>query len=199
MSRCEEEAFTKAGNLAPRDPRADLLRADIQEKEGDVAGALESVKRAYEKAPEQPGVGIRYGRLLSATGRGDEAVEVLKRLEPKLGRPRTLVEEGLVREAQGRTKEARELYASAVDADPKLVMGYYHLGMAAFRDGDVEAAAEALKEADRLDMSDMRPLSALCAIQRQTGRTEDLMVTRQDLERRFPERMDAVRNACRSE
>ncbi len=199
MNRCEEEAFAKAGKLAPADPRVDLLRADIRETEGDVGGALEFVRRAYEKAPENAGVGIRYGRLLSAAGRWDEAVEVLKGLEPKLGRPRMLVEEGLVREAQGRTKEARELFASAVEADPKLVMGYYHLGMAAFRDGDVEAAAEALKEADRLDMSDMRPLSALCAIQRQTGRTEDLMVTRQDLERRFPERMAAVRSACRSE
>jgi tetratricopeptide (TPR) repeat protein len=199
MNRCEEESFAKAGELAPGDPRADLLRADIREKEGDVGGALESVKRAYEKTPDSAGVGIRYGRLLSAAGRGDEAVEVLKGLEPKLGRPRMLVEEGLVREAQGRTKEARELFATAVDADPKLVMGYYHLGMAAFREGDVEGAAEALREADRLDMSDMRPLSALCAIQRQTGRTDDLMVTRQDLERRFPERMDAVRSACHSE
>jgi Flp pilus assembly protein TadD len=199
MNRCAEEAFGKAGELAPGDPRVDLLRADIREKEGDVGGALESVKRAYGKTPENAGVGIRYGRLLSAAGRGDEAVEVLKSLEPKLGRPRVLVEEGLVREAQGRTKEARELFATAVDADPKLVMGYYHLGMAAFRDGDLEGAAEALREADRLDMSDMRPLSALCAIQRQTGRTDDLMVTRQDLERRFPERMAAVRSACRSE
>lgn len=199
MSRCEEEAFTKADALAPTDPRSDLLRADIQEKDGDVGGALESVKRAYEKAPENAGVGIRYGRLLSLAGRANEAVEVLKGLEPKLGRPRMLVEEGLVRAAQGKTKEARELFATAVEADPKLVLGYYHLGMAAFREGDVEAAAEALREADRLDMSDMRPLSALCAIQRQTGRTDDLMVTRQDLERRFPERMDAVRSACRSE
>ncbi len=199
MNRCEEEAFEKAAELAPADPRAELLRADIREREGDLGGALESVKKAYEKAPGNAGVGVRYGRLLSAAGRGDEAVEVLKGLESKLGRPRMLVEEGLIREAQGRTKEARELFALAVETDPKLVMGYYHLGMAAFRDGDVEGAAEALKEADRLDMSDMRPLSALCAIQRQTGRTEELMVTRQDLERRFPERMAAVRSACRSE
>ncbi len=169
MSRCEEEAFEKAGKLAPADPRADLLRADIREKEGDVKGALESVKRAYEKAPEHAGVGVRYGRLLSEAGRGDEAVEVLRSLEPKLGRPRMLVEEGLVREAQGRTKEARELFALAVEEEPKLVMGYYHLGMAAFREGDVERATEALREADRLDMSDMRPLSALCAIQRRRG------------------------------
>jgi tetratricopeptide (TPR) repeat protein len=122
----------------------------------------------------------------------------LEKQERGLGRAQLRLEEGLVRVAQGRMEEARELFAQAVDADPKLVMGYYHLGMAAFRMGDVEEAEEALREADRLDMSDMRPLSALCEIQRRTGQTEALTATRMDLERRFPERMDAVRSACRT-
>ncbi|HYO68499.1 MAG TPA: hypothetical protein VEU33_20700 [Archangium sp.] len=86
----------------------------------------------------------------------------------------------------------------AVEEEPGLVMGHYQLGMAAYRVGDVEGAEEALREADRLDMSDMRPLSALCEIQRQTGRMDDMMATRMDLERRFPERMEAVRSACRT-
>jgi hypothetical protein len=47
-------------------------------------------------------------------------------------------------------------------------------------------------------MTDMRPLSALCEIQRRTGRMDELTATRMDLERRFPERMDAVRSACRT-
>ncbi len=199
MSRCEEAALAKAERMAPGDPRADLLRADFQEKEGNVAGALGSVEKAYGKVPGDVGVGVRYGRLLSAVGRGDEAVRVLKRLESDLGKPRTLVEMGLVRVAQGRLEEALQLFAKALEEDPKLVMGHYHLGMAAFRMGDLETAEKALREADRLDMSDMRPLSALCAIQREAGRRQEQMVTRMDLERRFPERMDVVRSACRSE
>jgi Tfp pilus assembly protein PilF len=199
MSRCEQEAFAKAEELAPGDPRADLLRADFQEREGDVVGALGSVEKAYGKTPGNVGVGVRYGRLLSAGGRGDEAVEVLKQLEPNLGKPRLLMEVGLVRVRQGKLEEARQLFTKAVKEDPKLMMGHYHLGMTAFRMGDVEAAEKALREADRLDMSDMRSLSALCAIQRQTGRKEAQLVTRMDLERRFPDRMDAVRSACRTD
>jgi tetratricopeptide (TPR) repeat protein len=198
MNRCEEESLEKASKLAPADPRAELLRADFQERDGDVGGAVRSVEKAYEKAPGNVGVGVRYARLLSVVGRGDEALQVLKKQEESLGRAQLSLEEGLVRVAQGRMEEARELFAEAVGADPKLVMGYYHLGMAAYRVGDVEKAEEALREADRLDMTDMRPLSALCEIQRRTGRTDELTATRMDLERRFPERMDAVRSACRT-
>ncbi|MGZ3459551.1 MAG: tetratricopeptide repeat protein [Archangium sp.] len=196
MNRCEEESLAKAEALSPGDARADLLRADFQEKDGDVEGALASVEKAYGKVPGNEGAGVRYGRLLSAVGRGDEAIPLLQSLERSLGRPRMRVEEGLVRVAQGRMAEARELFAKAVEEDPTLEMGYYHLGMAEFRMGNVGRAEEALRQADRLDMSDMRPLAALCEIQRQTGRTEEMMATRMDLERRFPERMEAVRSAC---
>jgi tetratricopeptide (TPR) repeat protein len=198
MNRCEEESLKRAAELAPGDPRAALLRADFAERDGDVVGALKAVEEAYGKAPGELGVGVRYGRLLSAAGRGEEAIQVLRTLEGGLGRPRVWVEEGLVRAAQGRMEEARELFAKAVEEEPGLVVGHYHLGMAAYRVGDVEGAEEALREADRLDMSDMKPLSALCEIQRQTGRLDDMMATRMDLERRFPERMEAVRSACRT-
>ncbi len=199
MTRCAEEAFAKAEKLAPGDARASLLRADLREREGDVGGALEAVRKAYEREPARTGVGVRYARLLSAVGRGDEAVEVLKGLEGVVGRGRLLVEEGLVRVAQGRMEEARELFGRAVEAEPKLVMGHYHLGRAAYEVGDVRAAEEALREADRLDMSDMRALSALCEIQRRSGQREAMLATRMDLERRFPERMEAVRTACRAD
>ncbi|HSP76950.1 MAG TPA: tetratricopeptide repeat protein, partial [Myxococcaceae bacterium] len=187
----------QAEELAPEDPRADLLKADFQEGDGDVEGALESVERAYGKAPEALAVGVRYARLLSEVGRGEEAVKALEGLSPRLGKARTLMELGRVRVQQGRLGEARELFAKAVEEEPKLVEGYYELGMASFGEGDLEGAAEALREADRLDMSDMRPLAALCALQRRAGRTEDWRVTRMELERRFPERMDAVRSACK--
>ncbi len=197
MSRCEEEALARAEELAPEDPRADLLTADFLEGEGNKAGALEAVERAYGKAPGALAVGVRYARLLSEVGRGEEAVEELEDLAPRLGKARTLMELGRVRVRQGRLGEARKLFAKAVEEEPKLVEGYYELGMASFGEGDMEGAAEALREADRLDMSDMKPLAALCALQRRAGKTEDWRVTRMELERRFPERMDAVRSACK--
>ena len=196
MKRCEEESLKRAEELAPEDPRPSLLRADFHERDGDVDGALMAVEEAYRKAPGREGVAVRYARLLSATSRGEAAMRVLETQAPLLGKPRLWVEQGLVRVAQGRLEEGRRLFARAVEEDPKLAPAYYHLGLTAFRLGDIESAEEALREADRLDMTSMRALSALCAIQRQTGRVNDMMVTRMDLERRFPEKLGAVQSAC---
>ncbi|WP_395842964.1 tetratricopeptide repeat protein [Cystobacter fuscus] len=196
MNRCEEESLRKAEEVAPGDGRSALLRADFREEEGDLAGALKSVEEAYHKEPGRKEVGVRYARLLSAAHQGEEALEVLRTQGVNLGKARLWLEEGLVRVDQGRLEEARQLFSRAVEADPKLAMGYYHLGVTAFRLGDIQAAEDALRTADRLDMTDMKALSALCAIQRSTGRTDAVTATRMDLERRFPERLDAVRTAC---
>jgi tetratricopeptide (TPR) repeat protein len=196
MNRCEEESLRKAEEVAPGDARSALLRADFREAEGDLAGALNLVKEAYQKEPGRKGVGVRYARLLSAAHQGEEALVVLRTQEANLGKARLWLEEGLVRVDQGRLEEGRQLFAKAVEADPKLAMGYYHLGVTSFRLGDVQGAEAALRTADRLDMTDMKALSALCAIQRSMGRTDAVTATRMDLERRFPEQLDAVRTAC---
>ncbi len=196
MKRCEEEAFKRAEELAPKDPRAALLRADFHERDGDKEGALRAVERAYQVAPGQTGVGVRYARLLSATARGDAAMRVLETQGEALGKARMWVEQGHVRVDQGRLEDGRKLFARAAEENPKLASAHYYLGLTAFRLGDIERAEEALREADRLEMTSMKALSALCEIQRRTGRMNDLTVTRMDLERRFPEKLDAVRDAC---
>jgi tetratricopeptide (TPR) repeat protein len=197
MRRCEEAALARAEQLAPGDPRPDLLRADFQERAGQREAALESLERAYEKAPGELEVGVRYGRLLSASGRHAAAEELLMGLAPRLGRMRTLLELGRLRVREGRLEEAWALFAKVVEDEPKLVEGYYELGMVSFGAGDLEGAMAALKAAARLDVSDMRSMAALCWLQREAGLLEEWRVTRMDLERRFPERMDAVRDACR--
>ncbi len=198
MSRCEEESFTRAERLAPSDPRASLLRADFHERDGHLEDALQALRAAYQKAPDYDGLGVRYARMLSAADQGEEAIQVLERQQAKLGRAGLALEEGLVRVAQGRLQEGRRLFLRAVEADPKLAPAYYHLGLTAFRLGDIEGAEEALRESDQLDMRNMRALSALCAIQRSTRRLEAMTVTRMDLERRFPERLEAVKSACQA-
>ena len=123
---------------------------------------------------------------------------MLRTQEASLGKARLWMEEGLIRGAQGRMEEGRQLFLKAVDAEPRLTMGWYHLGITTFRLGDAAGAEAALRSADRLDMTDMRALSALCEIQRSRGRLDALTATRMDLERRFPERLDEVRAACRT-
>lgn len=69
MSRCVDQSLGKARRLAPADPRAELLRADLSEEKGDVEGATEALSQAYSRAPGDPLIGVRYGRLLSRIDR----------------------------------------------------------------------------------------------------------------------------------
>lgn len=197
MDRCEQESLARAERLAPKEARVDLVRADLREGDGDLAGALEAVEQAYRKAPGNLDIALRYGRLLGLQGRSSEAELVLKELEPSLGLPRVLVELGRLKEQQEQPEQARRLFARAVEADPRLKQGYYHLGMVSYQLGDLAGAEQALRAADRLDMSDWRPLAALCAMQMKEGKREAALVTRMDLERRFPERTEVARSACR--
>ena len=196
MDRCVSAALERAAQVAPGDARPDLLRADLREKDGDVAGAAESVGRAYRKAPADPLIALRYVRLLSTTKRSDEALTVLGKLEGRLPRARLLVEQGRVHAREGRYAEAAGLFRKAVDEDPRLGIGFFELGLARYQLGNLEAAEEALRQADRLEPSDPKALAALCAMQLQDGSIEGARLTRMDLERRFSGRDELIRQSC---
>ncbi|NBD14477.1 tetratricopeptide repeat protein [Corallococcus silvisoli] len=197
MTRCVEQSLAKAQKLAPTDARAELLRADLSEEKGDVEGAMEALSRAYTQTSGDPLVGVRYGRMLSRLGRPEEALKVFTSLEGKVPPARLLVEQGLVLTKDGRSREAVSLLQQAVQKDPKLVEGHFQLGVAWFQLGNENAGEEALRQADRLDVSDTRALATLCMLQVRAGRLEGARRTRTDLERRFPQRMDAIREQCR--
>lgn len=196
MERCVSTSLERARQLAPTDARPDLLRADFQEKNGDVEGASDSLKQAHDKAPADPVIALRYVRLLSASKRGEQAMLVLRGLEGQLPRARLLVEQGRVWTSEGRDVEAVQLFRKAVEEDPKLSVGFYELGLALYRLGDTEAAEESLRDADRLDLDNPKALAALCAMQLEQRRINDARLTRMDLERRFSGRMDLIRQSC---
>ncbi|RKH44460.1 tetratricopeptide repeat protein [Corallococcus sicarius] len=197
MGRCVEQSLSKAARLAPHDARAELLRADLSEEKGDLEGATQALARAHERVPGDARVGVRYGRMLSRLGKPDEALKVFDALEGRLPQARLLVERSQVLTREGRSREAVKLLQQAVQADPKLTEGHLQLGLAWFQLGNADAAEEALRRADRLDVSDTRPLATLCTLQVRAGKIEGARQTRTDLERRFPQRMDAIRELCR--
>ncbi|MFB1484361.1 tetratricopeptide repeat protein [Corallococcus sp. RDP092CA] len=197
MARCVEQSLSKAQKLAPADPRAELLRADLSEEKGDVEGATAALSRAYSRTPGEPLIGMRYGRLLSRVGRPEEALKVFTSLEGKVPAARLLVEQGLVLTKEGRNREAMGLLQQAVQKDPKLAEGHFQLGIVWFQLGNQDAAEAALRQADRLNVSDTRALATLCTLQVKAGKLEGARQTRTDLERRFPQRMDAIREQCR--
>lgn len=197
--RCVRETFERAEQVAPKDPRPDLLQADMRERVGDGGGALKAVARAHHKAPEDALIAVRYARLLSEAGRYTEAETVLRGLSDVVASPKLLVELGLVRVKQGRDEEAREFFQRAVEQQPRFAVGHYYLGLTQHRLGREPEAEEELRTADRLDQADWRALAALCTVQLRTGQREAARATRMDLERRFPERMDIIRDTCRLE
>jgi len=196
MDRCVSTSLERATQAAPGDARPDLLRADFQEKDGDVEGSAESLRRAYGKAPENPRIALRYVRLLLATKRGSEAMAVLDGLEGRLPRARLMVERGRVWASVGHDEEAVRFFQKAVGEDPRLGVGYFELGLAWFRLGNEEAAEEALRQADRLDLEDPKALAALCAMQLKSRRINDARLTRMDLERRFSGKAELIRQSC---
>ncbi|MBZ4422641.1 lipopolysaccharide assembly protein LapB [Myxococcus sp. RHSTA-1-4] len=196
MDRCVSSALERAARLAPADARPDLLRAELQEKDGDVAGAAKSLGRAHGKTPADPLVGLRYARLLSAAKRGDEARRVLHSLEGQVPRARLLVEQGRVWTAEGRDAEAAKLFQKATEEDPKLAIAFFELGLAWHRLGNAEVAEEALRQADKLDLESPKALAAMCAMQLEEGRISDARLTRMDLERRFSGREELIRQSC---
>ncbi|XXF77975.1 tetratricopeptide repeat protein [Myxococcaceae bacterium GXIMD 01537] len=197
--RCVRESLERADQVAPGDPRPELLRADMRERVGDLGGAVEAVERARHHVPEDVAVAVRYSRLLREVGRYTDAEAVLEALSGRLPEPKRLAELGLARVKAGRDEEARALFQRAVEEDPRFAQGYYYLGLAEYRLGHEDAAREALREANRRDLTDWRPLAALCSVQQRTGQKEAARATRMDLERRFAERMDSIRETCPSE
>lgn len=196
MDRCVSSSLERAARVAPKDARPDLLKAELQEKDGDMSGAAESMGRAYGKAPADPLIGLRYVRVLSEAHRSDEALAVLSKLEGQVPRARLLVEQGRVSTRDGRDADAVQLFRKAVAEDPRLSTSHFELGLAWYRLGNVEAAEEALRQADRLEPGDPKALAALCAMQLKEGRIDGARLTRMDLERRFSGRMELIRQSC---
>jgi Flp pilus assembly protein TadD len=163
-----------------------------------MVGALEAVDRARKKAPEELAVQLRYSRLLSALRRFDEAEATIRAMEPRMAPQQLYLELGLLREREGRGEDARSFFARAVGEAPQSALAHYHLGVAHFHLGDVDAAEEELRTADRLDVSNPRPLAALCALQMKAGLVDAARVTKMDLERRFQDQAELIRDACRA-
>jgi tetratricopeptide (TPR) repeat protein len=197
MERCVQQSLSRAEQLAPGDARPAVLRADLKEQNGDLEGAAQALGQAHQKAPEDPLLSLRYGRLLNRMGRAEDALGVFQTLEGKVTHARLLVEQSLVRAKEGRDRDAVKLLQEAVRDDPRLAEGHFELGLAWFRLGNAEAAEDALRQADRLSVSDHKPLATLCALQVKAGQLEAARTSQMDLERRFPQRMDVIRELCR--
>jgi eukaryotic-like serine/threonine-protein kinase len=196
MGKKADASIDKATELAPQDPRPDLLRADLRQLQGDALATLEALNSAARKAPGDRDVALRRGELLSQLGRLDEAAVVLNGVLKKRFQPRAAAELGFVRLRQNQPQEALRLLRAALSKDPQLAKAYYYLGVTLAQVGDLAGAERAYHDADRLDSKDARPLGALCILQAQAGKTAERDAVQKELASRFPEQAPRLIADC---
>ncbi len=198
LGRRAEGALARASKLQPMLMEPDLLLAQLRELQGDARGTLEALTRAEKKEPDQPGLALRRGMLLSQQGALDEAAAVLTAVLQRQFDASATAELAFVRFRQEANGEALSLLKKALKKEPGLPIAHYYLGAALYRQGDVSGAERAYREASRLSPLDVRPLSALCEIQAQSGSSVALARTQADIRTRFPDRADSLLASCQA-
>jgi serine/threonine protein kinase/tetratricopeptide (TPR) repeat protein len=196
MGKRAERAIDEAAALAPADVRPLLARAELRERQGDMSGAIAALAKAYEKRPRDELIAPRYGRLLSLSGKLDEAAEVLGAWTRDHTDAEALAELAFVRYRQTRLDDAAALLKRALRKDPKLAVAHYYQGAILFRQGDAAAAERAYREADQLAPQDPRALVARCQLHARQGQDGLVSQVKRELANRFPDRADALAAQC---
>ncbi|MCY1020006.1 protein kinase domain-containing protein [Pyxidicoccus sp. MSG2] len=197
LGKRAERAIDNASALAPKDLRPLLALAELRERQGDVPGALAALAKAYALKPRSAEVTPRYGRLLSQSGRLDEAATVLAAwTRENDDDARCLAELGFVRFRQQRVDEAASLLKRAIRKDARLSLAHYYLGAVLFRQGDTSGAERAYQEADKLAPEDPRALTARCQLHAHTGNAAAVDEVKRALAERFPDRASVLATEC---
>ncbi len=197
MGKRAQRAIDDALALAPRDVRPLLALTELKERQGDVPGALAALAKAHSQKPRSREVAPRYGRLLSQSGRLDEAATVLAAWTRENDDDAVcLAELGFVRFRQQRVDEAASLLKRAIRKDARLSVAHYYLGAVLFRQGDTAGAERAYQEADRLAPEDPRALTARCQLHAHTGNAAEVDAVKRALAERFPDRATALAAEC---
>jgi serine/threonine protein kinase/tetratricopeptide (TPR) repeat protein len=196
MGKRAERAIDEASTLKPADVRPLLARAELRERQGDMSGALAALGKAYEKRPRDEQIAPRYGRLLSLSGKLDEAAEVLGAWTKDHTDAEALAELAFVRYRQQRMDDAAALLKRALRKNPKLAVAHYYQGAILFRQGDAAAAERAYREADQLSPEDPRALVARCQLHARRGQDGLVSQAKRELAARFPDRADTLAAQC---
>jgi serine/threonine protein kinase/tetratricopeptide (TPR) repeat protein len=196
LGKRAERAIEEASTLAPEDVRPQLALADLRERQADVSGALAALAKAYERRPRDARIAPRYGRLLSHSGKLDEAAEVLGAWTRDHNDAEALAELAFVRYRQERVDDAASLLKRALRKAPKLAVAHYYLGAVLFRQGDSAGAERAYREAEQLAPEDPRALTARCQMHARQGNENAVATAKRELASRFPDQAQTLAAAC---
>jgi len=147
-------AFERAATLAPEDPLTAIDLAAAYLASGDLISAKAAYLHAAELAPDEP----FYWSLLAQFSLdheievGELGLPAARRvvvLEP--GQAVALDMLGYCHYLLGNWTLAGRLLSRAIEADPQLASGHYHLGLLELVLGDLAAGRRALRTASQLD------------------------------------------------
>ena len=160
----------------PRDPAAHYALAQLQDRAGDLAGALDSARAALEAAPDfAPAHNLR-GLLLAGRGDFDAAIASFRqaiRCNPDFARAFNNLGNGL--RAAGRIDEAQAAFAQAVALQPDYALAHHNLGAVRQALGNTGEAAVAFARAVELDPAFRPGWTGLAVAQRDNGRLDAAM------------------------
>jgi len=158
----------------PDMPLAYLHEAFLLRAGGDLAGAVESARKAVALRPlDQESVAL-LAIYLTEAGRPREAVSLL---EPFIDAPMPdldlLTARGMALSALGRGQEALATFARARETDPSNAMVLVNIGTVHLRAGATEQARESFESALKIDPGLARAHNSLGVIAARQGRLDE--------------------------
>jgi Flp pilus assembly protein TadD len=143
--------FSHAVEALPHSPLAHNGLAAALAQRGDLGGSERELRQALRLKPDFMFVRVSLANLLARLGRPAEGVRVLE--DGLAGQPADAFqfERGLLRERQGRPREAAELYGAAVARDPSNSAALYNWGNLLVAEGRMEEAVTRYRAAWRLN------------------------------------------------
>jgi eukaryotic-like serine/threonine-protein kinase len=159
-----EATLDLAESLDANNAQVDALRAKLKEAQGDIKGALAALSKALEKAPLDDSYWNEKGRLLSASGRLDEAVEALQKAIKMNPSARAFSEYGSVLLRQNKLSEAQIKLEASLKLNAQNAEANYYLGSVLYQRGMRAKAKESFEKAIALEPTDSRFWMALCTV-----------------------------------
>ncbi len=158
----------------PDAPLAYLHLAYLERASGNLAGAVEAARRAFEMRPLDAESVALYAVYLTEAGRAQEATEVLEpymtAVQPDVD---VLTAHGMALAKLGRRNEAFATFERARTADPTNTQVLVNIGTVHLMAGDRVLARQAFEAALDLDPNVARAHNTLGVMAAQEGRTEE--------------------------
>lgn len=119
-----------------------MQMAKMLQEKGRIESAIEQMQKARELDPNSPKLALELGKLLSATGRGKEALEVIEGIHAisRQDKAELLMASGSAKRQLGELDKAEELLIQASKLDTKSGRIFFELGQVYQAKGEVEKA-----------------------------------------------------------